>query len=175
MENLFTEELLLNTRKNNMTIDQIVNLLTLLATVLAVYFAWRIGVRQNQINERALSISDFVEIFLMPQQVILQDQSNESKTFIKWNILIKNVSSYPIYLNNFTLNGIKQDIGSSAIPSNSDSWYAVPILEDVQKRGNFSLVVSFEDYLGQKYQTEGYGIFDGTSWQIKSKKRIKII
>ena len=157
-----------------MTIDQIVNLLTFLATVLAAYFAWRIGVRQNQINERALSISDFVEIFLMPQQVIFREEGDESKTVIKWNILIKNVSSYPIYLNSFTLNGIKHDVGSSAIPNNSDSWYAAPIPEDLQKKG-FSIEVFFEDYLGQKYQTDGFGSFDGTWWQIKSKKRIKII
>ena len=157
-----------------MTMDEIFNGLTFLATALAAFFAWRIGVKQNKINEQALNISDFVEIFLMPQQVVLQDQNDQSKKIIKWNILIKNVSSYPIYLNDFTLNGIKQDIGSSAIPNNSDSWYAVPILEDAQTRNEFSLTVSFEDYLGKKYQAEGFGRFDGVAWQIKSKKRVKL-
>lgn len=157
-----------------MTIDEVFNGLTFLATSLAAFFAWRIGVRQNKINEQALNISDFVEIFLMPQQVILQDQTDQSKKIIRWNVLIKNASSYPIYLNEFTLNGIKQDIGSSAMPNNSDSWYALPIPEDVQAKKEFFLIVFFEDYLGKKYQTEGFGIFDGISWCIKSKKRIKL-
>lgn len=157
-----------------MCIDQIFVGLTFVTTALAAYFAWRIGVRQNEINEKALKISDFVEIFLMPQQVILQDQNGQLNKIIKWNVLINNVSAYPIYLNDFTLNGIKQDIGSSAIPNNSDNWYAVPIPEEVQKLKNFSLVVTFEDYLGQRYAGEGFGVFDGASWQIKSKKRVKL-
>jgi len=35
-----------------MTVDKIVNLLNLLAVVLAVYFAWRIGVRQNKSKDQ---------------------------------------------------------------------------------------------------------------------------
>lgn len=146
----------------------------IIAAAFATFLAYRIGKKQNEINEKALIISNFVEVFLMPQQVVLPDKDDQSRQIIKWQVIIKNVSSYPIYLNDFTLNGIKQDIGSSAIPNNSDNWYAVPILEDVQKRGEFSLIISFEDYLGKKYQAEGFGKFDGVSWQIKSKKRIEI-
>lgn len=155
-----------------MSIYKIINVLTLITTALAAYFAWRIGVRQNKINEQALKISDFVEIFLIPQQAILQDPNNQLQQIIKWNILVKNVSSYPIYLNDFTLNGIKYDVGSSAIPNNPDSWYGVSIPKDVQDKKEFSLIVSFEDYLGKKYQAEGFGIYNGISWEIKSKKRI---
>lgn len=145
-----------------------------IAAVFATILAYRIGRKQNDINEKVLNISNFVEVFLMPQQIVLQDANDQSKKTIKWNVLVKNVSSYPIYLNDFTLNGIKQDIGSSAIPNNSDSWYGVPILDDVQNRGEFSLLVTFEDYLGKKYQTEGFGRFDGSGWQIKSKKRTEL-
>lgn len=148
--------------------------LTFVAAAIAAFLAYRIGSKQNEINEKSLNISNFVEIFLMPQQLILQDQDDQSKNVIKWNVLIKNVSSYPIYLNDFTLNGIKQDIGNSAIPNDSNSWYSLPITADVQSRGEFSLSVSFEDYLGKKYQTEGFGKFDGISWQIKSKKRVEL-
>lgn len=157
-----------------MVIDKIISGLTLITTALAAYFAWRIGVRQNKINEQALKISDFVEIFLMPQQVILQDSNNQSQQIIKWNILVKNVSSYPIYLNDFTLNDLKHEIGNTAIPNNSDSWYCIPISEDIQNKKEFSLVIYFEDYLGKKYLGEGVGVYNGISWEIKSKKRVCI-
>ena len=90
------------------------------------------------------------------------------------NILIKNASAYPIYLNAYTLNGVKVDVGSSAIPSDPDSWYAVPIPNDIQQKGEFSLSVDFEDYKGRKYRTEGYGQLGGQAWGIKSKKRVEI-
>lgn len=148
--------------------------LAFIAASVAAYFSYSIGTKQNEINERSLNISNFVEIFLMPQQVILQDPDDKSKTTIIWNVLIKNVSSYPIYLNDFTLNGIKQDIGSSAIPNDFNSWYAIPIPNDVQTKGEFSLTVFFEDYLRKRYQAEGFGKFNGVSWSIRSKKRIEL-
>ncbi len=144
------------------------------AVVVAAYLAFRIGKKQNEINAQALAITNFVEIFLMPSQTIVSNITNPDQRDIKWSILIKNVSSYPIYLNDFTLNGIKHDIGNSAIPNNSDSWYGVPLSDEVLKRGEFSILVTFEDYLGKRYQAEGFGVFDGTIWQIKSKKRVEL-
>jgi hypothetical protein len=154
--------------------EAIFNGLSFVAATLAAYLAFRIGKKQNEINAQALAITNFVEIFLMPMQTVVTDVVDANKKEIKWNVLIKNVSSYPIYLNDFTLNGIKHDIGNSAIPNNSDSWYGIPLTEETLKRTEFSLLVSFEDYLGRKYQTEGFGVFDGMMWQIKSKKRIEI-
>jgi len=145
---------------------------TFLAAVFAAFFAYLIGKKQNEINEKALSITNFVEIFLMPSYTEIRDK--EGKVLeIKWSVLIKNASSYPIYLNSFSLNGIKHNIGSNAIPNNPDSWYGVPIPKDVQEKKELSLLVSFEDYLGKQYQSEGFGDFDGVTWQIKSKKRIE--
>ncbi len=53
----------------------------------ATYLAYKIGKKQNKINEIALSITNFVEIFLMPQQVILENELKER--IIKWSILNK--------------------------------------------------------------------------------------
>ena len=152
----------------------IVSILALLVASMTAYFAYRIGKRQNEINATSLSITNFVEIFLMPQQVIVQEQGDSTKQTITWKILIKNVSAYPIYLNGFILNGIKYDIGNSAIPNQPDSWYSVPITKDIQLREEFSLTVLFEDYLGRRYSAEGFGRFDGVSWLIRSKKRVEI-
>ena len=137
-----------------------------MAAIIAAILAYRIGKRQ-------IEITNFVEVFLMPQQITFKKIDSE-ETQIKWSVLVKNVGAYPIYLNNFTLSGLKQDIGSTAVPNNPDSWYGIPIPKDVQEKCEFSLIVEFEDYLGKKYRTEGFGKFDGMSWYVQSKKRVLI-
>jgi len=146
---------------------------TFVLGIITTVLVYKIGVTQNIINEKALSISDFAEVFLMPQTLVSK-MSDGSEKATGWNILIKNVSAYPIYLNSYVLNGTKYDIGNSAIPNNSDSWFSVPIPEDVQKNKSFSLVVNFEDYQGNKYQTEGFGQFNVGGWSIKSYRRVLI-
>lgn len=145
----------------------------LIVAIITTILIWRIGIRQNEINQQALNVNDFAEIFLMPQ-TILAKMSDGSEQPVRWNILVKNVSAYPIYFNAYTLNGTKHDIGNSAIPNNSDSWFAVPIPADIQTKKEFSIIIDFEDYRGKKYQTEGFGLFDGSAWGIKSKKRVQI-
>src|SRR5689334_10561438 len=110
----------------------------LFATVLAVivagaaaYFAYKIGKRQNEINEESLTIANFVEVFFMPQVQYIQDEASKVIRQ-KYAILVKNASSYPIYLNDYILNGVKQHVGDSVIPNNHDSWYAILIPQDVQ-------------------------------------------
>ncbi len=163
-----------------MTLDQIqfwqmvATWLAVVAAVIAAFLAWRIGKKQNEINQRSLDIQNFVETFVMPQQVVVQDE-NGNKKISHWNLLIKNASSYPIYLKSFTLNGIRQAIGSSVIPNSGDNWYAIPISKTVQDSGILSLEVEFEDYLSNRYTSKQSGVFDGVGWQIRSEKRIPVI
>ena len=142
--------------------------LTFLAATAAAYLAWRIGKRQNEINEQALDIQNFVETFVMPQQVLGKDEQGNQK-LLYWNLLVKNASSYPIYLTRFVLNGVAHLIGSSVIPTGGDNWYAIPIPQE----GELSLELEFEDYLGDKYLSRHYGKFENISWQIHSEKRIE--
>jgi hypothetical protein len=77
--------------------------LTFVTALVASILAWRIGKKQNIINEHLLHVSDFAEAFVMPQQVITQDAPG-NPVHIQNNLLVKNASSFPIYLNIFTLN-----------------------------------------------------------------------
>lgn len=142
----------------------------LFLTLLAAFY---IGYKQNKINKEALDIKNFVDTFVMPQQVLGQDEKGEQK-LIYWNLIVKNASSYPIYLNSFCLNGIEHSIGSSVIPNGSDNWYGFPIPNDVQEKGELSLKLEFEDYLNNKYTSRHFGKLENGIWQIKSEKRIKI-
>ncbi len=141
--------------------------------LITMFLVLYIGRTQNVIAQQALRVSDFAEVFLMPQVIISKDQAGRDKV-IGGQILIKNVSAYPVYLNAYTLNGIKHDVGNSAIPNNPDSWFGVPISQDILNAKEFSISVDFEDYQGKKYRTEGFGLFDGNGWAIKSKKRISV-
>lgn len=146
--------------------------LTFLAASTAAYLAWRIGKKQNEINKQALDIQNFVETFVMPQQVIGKDEQGNQK-FLYWSLLIKNASSYPIYLKRFVLNGVAHLIGNSVIPTGGDNWYTIPVPKDVQEKGELSLDIEFEDYLGNRYLSRHYGKFENMSWQIRSEKRVK--
>ena len=137
-----------------------------IAAIMAAVLAYRIGKKQTE-------IVDFVEIFLLPKQIAIMNHDNTVKE-IRWNAIIQNASSYPIYLTSFELNGIKHEIGNSVIPNNPDCWYGVPIPKDVQDKAEFSLLVKFYDYLGRKYQGESSGSFDGTVWNLKSKEKVLI-
>lgn len=140
-----------------------------LFAILAAFWASQIGVTQNSISETSLKINNFVEVFLMPQ--VITDSSGK---VVAWKILVKNVSAYPVYLNSYALNGVKTDIGSTPIPNNSDSWYGVPISQDIQGKGQFSIIIDFEDYLGNKYESEGFGSFENGGWNIHQNKRTEI-
>ncbi len=143
--------------------------LAFVSASIAAFFAYKIGSKQNEINKQALDIANFVEIFVHPQQQIIKDKEGNEQ--ISWNVLIQNASSYPIYINDYTLNGVKHSIGSTALPNNSGQWYAIPIPNDIQAKGELSLIVSFEDYLGNKYQSESFGEFRNHYWNIRSQKR----
>ncbi len=165
--------------KNDMTITDkillwqtVATFLTFGAAGIATYLAWRIGRRQNEINKQSLDIQNFVETFVMPQQVIGQDEHGIQK-ILYWNLLVKNASSYPIYLNRFVLSGVAHLINNSVIPTGGDNWYAIPVPQDAQQKGELSLELEFEDYLGNKYLSRHYGKFENLFWQIHSEKRIK--
>lgn len=72
------------------------------AACFAALWARDIGYRQNEINQRSLDIQNFVELFVMPQQVIAQNELGQQIP-LSWNLLIKNASSYPIYLSKISL------------------------------------------------------------------------
>lgn len=145
--------------------------LTFGAASIAAYLAWKIGKQQNEINKQALDIQNFVETFVMPQQVTSKDEQGNQK-LLYWNLLVKNASSYPIYLKRFVLNGVAYLIGNSVIPTGGDNWYAIPVPKDVQEKRELSLEIEFEDYLGNQYLSRHYGKFENMSWQIRSEKRI---
>lgn len=143
---------------------------TVVVAVVAVVAAYRVGLKQNEITANALGIQDFAEVFLMPQQV-LSEGPNREKKLIGWNLLVKNASSYPVYIDKYIFNGAETVVGGSVVPTHSDSWYVVPIPNGATE---FTVSIDFADHRGNKYRTEGRGSLIGDGWSIHSVRRINL-
>ena len=161
---------LLQTMNTLQLLQTIFTGLTVVIAIIAVIFAYKIGQRQNEINVQVLRLQDFAEVFLMPQQVVWKDTESDKQKF-RWNLLVKNASSYPIYMNKYIFNDVEKDVGSTVIPKNSDNWYAISIPENTNK---FSIVIEYEDHRGLKYKTGGTGVFQEKSWSIHSTRRVEL-
>lgn len=157
----------------NLALALVIGIASLALTLAAVIFAYRIGEKQNEINQVALEINDFAEIFVMPRRVIYKYADGEVPGV--WNIIIKNASAYPIYLNSYTLDGKKVDLGNLTLARDSDLWYGLTLPTSVQEKGEFSISVDFEDYRGNKYRTKGSGVYNGRDWwNVTTQKRMRV-
>jgi len=175
-ESLSGSQLVLARRINmkNMDILQVLNTtftgITMVLALVAIVAAYKVGLKQNEITANALGIQDFAEVFMMPQQVIGKDTEGKEK-HLGWNLLVKNSSSYPIYIDKYIFNTRETIVGGSVVPTHSDSWYVVPIPADVKE---FTVSVDFSDHRGNKYRTEGRGSLIGVGWSIHSVRRIEL-
>ena len=138
--------------------------------IAAVVAAYKIGLKQNEINAKVLGIQDFAEVFLMPQQVVGENKEGKQE-HVGWNLLVKNASSYPIYIDRYVFNDKETNVGGSVVPTHSDSWYVIPITNGVTE---FAVTIDFADHRGNKYRTEGRGALYGKGWSIHSVRRIGI-
>ncbi len=145
--------------------DPLFQLMVVVASAIGIYLAYKIGVQQNEINRRAVQIQDFVEVFVYPAQ--LQSDAKEAPRF---NLNVVNVSTRPVYLNSYVLNGQREQMGGGALPNVGDHWYAVPIPSMVQASGTMDLKIEFEDYLGQHFSSHHTGVYQPSGWKIMSEK-----
>jgi len=145
--------------------------LALIVALVAVILAYKIGRKQNEINLEAVRLQDFAEVFLMPQQIIQKNEKTNKQKLLGWILLVQNASSYPIYINKYTLNDTEKEVGGSAIPNNPNSWYKIPIPKNITE---FSVSIEFEDHRERRYKTDGDGVFNGKGWSIHSTRRVEL-
>ncbi len=144
-----------------MTWQTIFSGLTALAAVVTAIAAILIGIRQTSISE----LQNYAEIFVQPNKNPITHEPDPSL------VLVKNASSFPIYLIRFTLNGVISDLNFSAVQNNPDSWYRIPIPKSAQDSGKFTLTIEFEDYGGKEYVSVVDGVLSGQSWSVNTTKR----
>lgn len=148
----------------NMTItmaDIISNGLSLLALVVALY----IGIIQNKINKRLLSIQDSVDIYL--RTVNLVDKEDSSKVIVS-RIEIRNISATPLSLERYIFNGVERIILPYRLPPAiqfPDAYYYINLpSSDLMDYSSFTLY--FEDATRCKWIVSGRAELKNGSWEL---------
>jgi len=131
------------------------------------------------ITAGAAVIGALSAVIIGVQQVTVAARKNYTEIFVRPYadgvanlIIVRNASSYPIYITRYIINGIATDTGSTAVPNDTDSWYKAAVPQSAIDSEKFTLTVYFEDYSGKKYSAESSGNLVGGNWSIHSKKRI---
>lgn len=116
-----------------------------------------IGIKQNEINKKALSLEGHAEIFAY--------SSNPNI------IILQNTGSKSLYLQKYIINGNETKREGSLLPPSSIGYYYVPINP---KLSPLDFQVFYKDKDGNNYQTNVTGIYHETFWEIQTKPQKQV-
>jgi hypothetical protein len=152
----------------NYVYDRIIGIVQLFVTTVIGLFAYRVAVQQTEINNKLLQINDYVELFVVPQEIKSEVGKSIGKFLAEYKLLVKNASSYPIYLQKYILNGEEKKLNNCVVPNSDNSWYGIVVPQSIY---NLTLDLYYEDYLGKKYKTEVSGKKNDRGWEIYNNRR----
>lgn len=139
----------------------------------ALIAALYIGVIQNRINRRMLSIQDGVDIYLRTKY--LMDKDDPSK-MIAAQIEIRNISATPLSLERYVFNGVERVISPYRLPPAvqfPDAYYYIN-LPSVNHMDYASFTLHFEDTTQRKWRVPGRAEFKSGTWELSWEKPQKI-
>lgn len=159
-----------------MNIDMTMTLADIISSVLscgALIVALYIGVIQNRINRRMLSIQDGVDIYLRTKHFM--DKDDPSK-MIAAQIEIRNTSATPLSLERYVFNGVERVISPYRLPPAAqfpDAYYYIN-LPSVNQMDYASFTLHFEDTTQRKWKVPGRAEFKSGTWELSWEKPQKI-
>ena len=159
-----------------MKIDMTMTLADIISCTLsfgALIAALYIGVIQNRINRRMLSIQDGVDIYLRTKY--LMDKDDPSK-MIAAQIEIRNISATPPSLERYVFNGVERVISPYRLPPAvqfPDAYYYIN-LPSVNHMDYASFTLHFEDTTQRKWRVPGRAEFKSGTWELSWEKPQKI-
>ncbi|MBQ3180396.1 MAG: hypothetical protein IJB55_03470 [Firmicutes bacterium] len=152
-----------------MTIDLTLNIGDLLAVfvaLLAFIGAVYIGIQQNNINKKMLSLQDAVDVYLA---IGAYQATFEQETIYAPVIMIHNISTLPIALCGYTFNGIERKIPAYRLPPASQfpnaHYYVYLPIKDIDY---VSFVLELEDSFKRKWKVNGFAEIKNGKWEISS-------
>ena len=133
------------------------------------------GWDQNSISKQAFDISNYVEVFVFPENV----RNITDNGWVKFLIFkVKNMSNYPIYINSYTIDNMEIIIGNSPIPNNEAvGWYEIQVPSEIlNKKKDFNVDLLYEDYFGRRYKSHIVAKFvsEYDYWSVTQEKSIKL-
>lgn len=159
-----------------MKIDMTMTLADIISSVLscgALIVALYIGVIQNRINRRMLSIQDGVDIYLRTKYLMDKDDSSK---MIAAQIEIRNISATPLSLERYVFNGVERVISPYRLPPAAqfpDAYYYIN-LPSVNQMDYASFTLYFEDTTQCKWKVPGRAEFKSGTWELSWEKPQKI-
>lgn len=147
----------------NITIGEII---TFSIALLALFFASRIGIKQNAINETLLKLQDYVELYILVEPLKKIDINDESKVSNEPAMMLRNLSSAVIYIDRYVFNGREYQAHDRILPpiSHYPGCYHITLPSDGTSHVSFEIY--FEDWKHKKWLTKGYADFSERQWKI---------
>ncbi|MDB4940254.1 MAG: hypothetical protein JWO40_679 [Candidatus Doudnabacteria bacterium] len=143
---------------NNMDVLQILNTIftgfTVIVAIIAVILAFKIGQKQNEINNRLLSLQDYVAISFIPDSrngVIKLLNTGKSNLYL-WG--------FDWSFNSANNNYHYEKARLISAGTNDSSYYWIPLPKNIDKIStttNFDIKLYLEDDYGNKWVSEGGG------------------
>ena len=149
--------------------DIISSILSLLTLIAALY----IGIIQNRINRKMLSIQDNIDIYLRIKNIT--DKNDQFKT-VASQIEVRNISSTPLSLEGYTFNGVERTILPYRLPPAvqfPDAYYYIN-LPSVDVTDYASYILYFEDAFQRKWKISGSAEVRNGGWDLSWEKPKKI-
>lgn len=154
----------------NLTLADIISsVLSLGALIVALY----IGVIQNKINRRMLSIQDSVDIYLRTANIVDKDDPTK---LIAARVEVRNISATPLSLEKYVFNGIERIILPYRLPPAAqfpDAHYYIN-LPSINVMDYASFTLYFEDSTQRKWKVSGRAEFKNGGWELSWEKPQKI-
>jgi len=150
-----------------MIIDLTLNIgdiLTASVALLAFFGAIYIGIQQNNINKRMLALQDAVDIYL---EIGMRSAKIEENILEVPVIMIHNVSTLPIALNEYCFNGITRKISPYRLPPadqfpNAHYYIYLPIKDF----DYVSFSLTFEDSFKRTWIINGFTELKNGGWEV---------
>lgn len=144
----------------------ILNVLTLIVSVLALISSFWIGRKQYELSRLQAAAQNKVELYLLSQPITLKDAGGVQPDQIVPAIYIRNVGGNIIYLKRYRFNGRSYPLGQEVLPPMSVCEAYRYIYLPTDGTTQVSLQIYFMDWQSAEWKTEGCADLENGVWNI---------
>ena len=144
----------------------ILNILTLVVSVLALISSFWIGRKQYALSKMQAAAQNKVELYLLSQPITLKDADGVRPDQIVPAICIRNVGGNVVYLKQYRFNGRFYPLGMEVLPPMSVCEAYRYIYLPTNGTTHVSLQIYFLDWQGTEWKTEGCADLENGVWHI---------
>jgi len=156
--------------QNEFSWSDIIAVFSALVSLGALIAAIIIGITQNRINKRLLEIQDYTDVYIdISERKALFNGEEKIYSIIR----IHNISTMPLTLTGYNLNGMDRKVAPYRLPPSSQFNQAhYYIYLDIFNYVSFQIF--FSDAIGTKWKATGYCEFRDGKWDISHESFEKV-